>query len=122
MYFDRVSFSTATTGTGPVTAGAPTSNFRGMDTANGGSPIPDGTEVDYAIEDGPDFETGVGVVGSSGTTLTRVLSQSSTGSLLNLSGSAKVFITPIAETLNASLYSYAADLQFQIRPLQGIGG
>ncbi len=97
MQFDRVSFATATTGTGTVTAGAATSGFRTM----AGAAIPDGASVTYAIEDGAAWETGTGVVGDTATTLTRVLSQSSTGALLVLSGAAKCFITPIAADYNA---------------------
>lgn len=101
MLYDRVQFTTSTTGTGTITAGTPTAGFRGMDTANGGAPIPNGTFVEYCIEDGTDWETGTGFVGASGTTLSRMLSQSSTGSLLNLSGSAKVFLVPISARYNA---------------------
>ncbi len=100
MQYDRVSFSTATTGTGTVTAGSATSGFRTMATAASGSPIPDGTQVSYTIEDGAAWETGTGVTGGTATTLTRVLSQSSTGALLNLSGSAKVYLTAIASRYN----------------------
>lgn len=96
MLYDRVYFATATTGTGTITAGAAETGFRDMATAASGSAIPNATEVEYAITDGTAWETGTGVVNSSGTTLTRVLSQSSTNALLNLSGSAKVFITRIA--------------------------
>jgi hypothetical protein len=96
MQFDRVSFSTATTGTGTITTGAATTNFRTMLAAA----IPDGTPVEYAIEDGTAWETGTGVTGGTSTTLTRTLSQSSTGSLINLSGTAKCFLTPIAERYN----------------------
>lgn len=96
MQYDRVSFSTATTGTGTITAGAATSGFRTMASAS----IPDGTTVQYAIEDGTAWETGSGVTGSTATTLTRVLSVSSTGSLLSLSGAAKCFLTPIAAHYN----------------------
>lgn len=97
MLFDLVSFSTATTGTGTITVGSATTGFRTL----AGASIADGTTVEYAIEDGTDRETGTGVVGGTSTTMTRVLSASSTGSLLNLSGIAKVFLTPIAKTLVA---------------------
>lgn len=100
MLFDRVSFATSTTGTGTITAGSPTSGFRGMDTAASGAAIPNGTLVEYCIEDGTAWETGTGFVGATGTTLSRILSQSSTGSLLNLSGSAKCFLIPISERYN----------------------
>lgn len=97
MLFDRVSFATATTGTGTLTAGAATTGFRTMAQAA----IADGTLVEYAIEDGTAWETGTGIVGASATTLTRVLSQSSTGALLVLTGAAKCFLTPIAARYNA---------------------
>lgn len=94
MLFDLVSFSTATTGTGTVTVGSATTGFRTL----AGASIADGTTVEYAIEDGTDRETGTGVVGGTSTTMTRTLASSTTGSLLSLSGSAKVFLTPIAKT------------------------
>jgi hypothetical protein len=92
MLYDRVYFATATIGTGTITAGSAEAGFRTM----AGASIPDGTEVEYTIHEGNNWEDGVGVVGSSGTTLTRVLSQSSSGSLLSLSGRAKVLLTAIA--------------------------
>lgn len=98
MLADRVSFSTATTGTGTVTSGTATSGFRTMAAAS--AVIPDGSTVTYAIEDGTAWETGFGVIGAASTTLTRGLSASSTGALLNLSGTAKVFLTPIAAEVN----------------------
>lgn len=123
MFYDRVSFTTATTGTGPITAGAATAGYSGLNTADDGVPPPDGTEVDYSIKDGVNWETGKGIVGASGTTLTRIVSRSTnSNTAINLSGTATVFLTVIAETLNEGLYSYPSDLQFQIRPLQGIGG
>lgn len=120
MYYDRVSFATATTGTGTITAGSATSGFRTMATAYGGSPIPDGNTVDYVIEDGTEWETGQGVVGATATTMTRVLSQSSTGSLLSLSGSAKVFIAPIASSVSyANSFPYLAGRKNQLNLYEG---
>lgn len=85
---DLVQQNTATTGTGTVTLGAAVTGFRTV----AGASIADGSVVSYAILDGTDRETGTGVIGASGTTLTRVLRASTTGSLLNLSGSAAVGI------------------------------
>lgn len=89
---DLVQQSTASTGTGTVTLGAAVTGFRTVL----GAGIADGSVVSYAILEGTNRETGTGVIGASGTTLTRVLRASSTGSLLNLTGSAVVSIQPNA--------------------------
>ena len=86
---DRVKVTTTTTGTGTITLGSAVSGFRTF--ADGG--ISNGDSVRYVIESGNNYEIGTGTYTHSGTTLSRTLTSSSTGSLLNLSGTSTVFIT-----------------------------
>tara|TARA_R100001440_G_scaffold65801_1_gene86733 strand:- start:1730 stop:2443 length:714 start_codon:yes stop_codon:yes gene_type:complete len=97
-FADRVSVSTSTTGTGTLSLGSARSGYQTF--ADGG--ISDGDTVRYVIEDGTAWEIGQGTYTHSGTTLSRTLSSSSTGSLLNLSGSGYVFISPSAADLTLS--------------------
>ena len=95
--FDLVKMATATTGTGTITLGSAVGSFRSFATAG----VPDGSTVRYAIAD-PGLaptqrEWGTGDYTASGTTLTRVLGGSSTGSLLTLTGAAHVAIAPMVE-------------------------
>jgi hypothetical protein len=61
--------------------------------------VPDGSLVSYGVIDGISREVGVGVYNATAGTLTRGLRASSTGSLLNLTSAALVYITPNADDL-----------------------
>jgi hypothetical protein len=94
-FADRVKVSTSSTGTSTIVLG---SAVAGYQTFSAGG-ISDGDLVRYVIENGTAWEIGQGQYTHSGTQLSRTLSSSSTGSLLNLSGTSYVFISPSASDL-----------------------
>lgn len=86
-----VKVNVATTGTGTVTLGTAVSGFLTMAQAGAQS----GIHYSYAISDGTNSEIGIGLYNSAGPTMTRtVLNSTNNNALLNLSGSAVLFITP----------------------------
>ena len=90
---NRAKMTTATTGTGTITLGSATPGFQTFAAAG----ALNGDVLRYVIEDGTAWEIGSGTYTTTGTTLSRTLLESSTGSLLNLSGSATVFSSATSE-------------------------
>lgn len=99
---DRCRMSTATTGTGTITLGSAISGFQTF----AGCGVTDGQVVRYCIDDPgatwppTSYETGSGTYTSSGTTLSRTVSESSNSdTAINLSGSAHVSICDLTVDL-----------------------
>lgn len=97
FYANRIKDTTTTTGTGTVTvSGAPPDGYVAFST------LPTGTEIEYTIHGGTEFEVGRGLM-ASGTTFTRdfVLDSSNSGALVNFSAGTKdVFVTLAAQSIN----------------------
>ena len=97
---NRVKVATATIGTGTITLGAAEDGYQTF--AAGG--ISDADIVRYTIEDGSNWEIGSGVFDLTAGTMTRTVSESSNGdSAINLTGSATLFLTILAEDLSDTL-------------------
>lgn len=93
-YGNRIKVNTSTTGTGTITLGSAVAGYQTF--AQGG--ISDFDIVRYVIEDGNDWEIGIGIYNAG--TLTRGATESSnSGSAINLSGSAVVFNTASSDDI-----------------------
>lgn len=110
--YNRAKMTTATTGTGTITLGSAVAGFATFAEAG----VANADVVSYTIEDGTDFEIGVGTYTSSGTTLSRdtvtlsKISGTAGTSKIDLSGSAVAFITARAEDFaRRELFGVAAD-------------
>ena len=91
---NRAKMSTATTGTGTITLGSAESGYQSFADAG----VSDADVVRYVIEDGANWEIGTGTYTSSGTTLSRTVSESNNSdAAINLSGSAVVFVGAAAK-------------------------
>ena len=97
---NRAKMSTSTTGTGTISLGSATTGFQTFDNAG----ITNGQSVQYAIDDGSNFEIGAGTYTSSGTTLSRGATESSnSNNAINLSGTAVVYITAVKAQFDEKL-------------------
>ena len=95
---NRAKMSTSTTGTGTITLGSAEDGYQTFADAG----VANADVVRYIIEDGSNFEIGTGTYTSSGTTLSRTVSESSNSdAAINLSGSATVFIGATAKDIPA---------------------
>lgn len=91
---DRAKMFTATTGTGTLTLGAAVPNFQTFATAG----VTNGQTIRYVLEDtGFAWEIGIGTYSSTGPTLTRGATESSTGGgAISLTGNASVYVSATA--------------------------
>ena len=92
-FANRAKVSTSTTGTGTISLSGAVDGYQSFTSAG----VVNSDVVRYTIEDGDAWEIGSGTYSSG--TLTRVLDESSTGSLLNLSGDAVVYVTAAGEDI-----------------------
>jgi hypothetical protein len=100
-YKNRIGVATATTGTGTLTLGAAESSYKTFVAGD------DGKYFDIVIEDGTAWEVARDCLYThSGTTLTRgTLEESSTGSVLSLTGAAKAYVTNTATRIDSVVNS-----------------
>jgi len=98
VHADRVQQTTVTTGTGTLSLGAATAGYRTFV-----STVGDGANVTYLLLAGDDWEVGTGTVTSgSPDTLSRSLTSSSTGSLLDLpAGTHTISLVVTGATIDA---------------------
>lgn len=95
-FVDNAVMTTATIGTGTITLGSAVAGHQSFADAG----VVDGDQVRYRIDEGANWEIGLGTYTASGTTLTRTPSASSaSGSAITLAGNARVVATTSAVDL-----------------------
>lgn len=97
-YADRIRANTTTTGTGTLNPGTAVSGFRSFDDAYTAGVLPSGSLVPYGIDDGSNWEDGYGTYthGTPSTLTRNVTASSNSNAAISLSGSAVVYLSPIA--------------------------
>lgn len=118
---NRIAFETVTTGSGDsIAIGAAVAKYQ-LPSAAG---IADGDVIPYVIEDGADWEIGTSPYSSTGPSLTMrtVTESSNSGSRLNLSGGAIVFVDVPASTFNAAVSGPASAADGQLVQQDGTSG
>lgn len=96
MLFDLIRCRVISTGTGgPMTLWSADGGGRSFAAAG----VPDGVRVSYGLAQGDQRETGRGVYDADAGTLTREFSASTTGSPIDLDGTAVLEVTPLAGDL-----------------------
>lgn len=114
---NRAKMTTTTTGTGAITLGTASLGYQTFEAAG----IVTGDEIRYVLEDGVNWEIGSGIYTPG--SMTRTLVQSSTGSLLTLTGKASVLLSITADdfaTAGDMLAISTAFVNAQTRFIQSI--
>lgn len=102
VFKDRVKFTTATTGTGAITVGSADAGFRTLAQAG----YLEGDTFPYVIEEGTDWETGIGTAGSSAGSFTRSVRESTnSNNPISLGGTAKVRVDWLAQEAAESVWN-----------------
>lgn len=105
VFVNMAKMATATTGTGTITLGAASAGYQSFAAAG----LVDGDEIRYRLSDGAAWEIGTGIYTATGTTMSRALESSSTGSLLVLSGSATAMVIAAAADMTTDAKTYGLD-------------
>ena len=113
-FVNRAKVYTATTGTGDVTLGSAVIGHQTFDSAG----VLNSDIVRYAIEDGTDWEIGIGTYTTVGSVLTRSVTESSNaGTPISLTGNAIVYVTASSadllqpQDIGITVQGYSAALQ-----------
>lgn len=116
--FDRVRMTVVSGGAGNVTLGVKVADAaKGYFQTLAEAGCVNGDEFPYVIEQGSDFELGRGTYIAGSTSFSRLLIKSSTGSLLNVTSAAQMFVSPLAQYLATAFREVLqADRTYYVSP------